>query len=82
MDPGEDFDAQKTHEYESEYLTSALMFTLETISRYWTQLNKERTSRDTMQVLKYPDTVDGIWRNHHVHRREPTMAPPATAQLS
>jgi hypothetical protein len=28
----------------------------ETISRYWTQLNKEKTPRDTLQMLKYPNT--------------------------
>ena len=27
----------------------------ETISKYWTQINKAKTPRDTIQILKYPD---------------------------
>jgi hypothetical protein len=33
----------------------------ETISRYWTQLNKEKTPRDTIQMLKYPGTDPPIF---------------------
>jgi hypothetical protein len=28
----------------------------ETISKYWTQINKAKTPRDTIQALKYPES--------------------------